>query len=132
MTRNTWHMARDADTLTLARHLPARFDVVARADLSGDAGLSLGRLAHQVRQDVWRGLQRVRGFSPVVRVTRAAHGVTIEAGGRLAAPRAAGGAEAALSDILTNPANRARWMTQAAKSQAAKGHSARGRKGRAV
>ncbi|WP_276716672.1 hypothetical protein [Pseudooceanicola nitratireducens] len=127
MTRNTWHMARDADTLTLARHLPARFDVVARADLSGDAGLSLGRLAYQVRQDVWRGLQRVRGFSPVVRVTRAAHGVTIEAGGRLAAPRAAGGAEAALSDILTNPANRARWMTQAAK-----GHSARGRKGRAV
>ena len=82
MTRNTWHMARDADTLTLARHLPARFDVVARADLSGDAGLSLGRLAHQVRQDVWRGLQRVRGFSPVVRVTRGDKVTAVPVGGK--------------------------------------------------
>ncbi|MEM8577330.1 MAG: hypothetical protein AAGF60_05725 [Pseudomonadota bacterium] len=75
-----WHILRDGDTLTLAWHLPARFDVSAQGHLPGGRA---ERLAHQIRQDLWRALQNVRGFSPVVRLEREGDGWRVTAGGRV-------------------------------------------------
>jgi non-ribosomal peptide synthetase component F len=108
--RGGWHVAREADGLTLARHWPPRFDVSGRAVLAGAAEeLSLTRLAHQVRQDLWRALQSLRGFSPVVRLTRCERGIEIVAGGRAAAPIPAG-ATARIEEVLSDPRRNDRWI----------------------
>ncbi|MFY1709730.1 hypothetical protein [Tritonibacter scottomollicae] len=107
-----WHISRAEGELTLSRQLPARFDVVATTTLPvGDPM----RLAHQIRQDMWRALQRVRGFSPVVRLTRQGEVIRVEAGGRVAAPVAPGLA-AEIGAVLACPARRARWVAQAQRS----------------
>ncbi|MEX5577042.1 hypothetical protein [Pseudophaeobacter sp. A-200-2] len=115
MTRNSWHIARTSDTLTLSRCLPARFDLAVETMLPDGDSL---RLAHQIRQDMWRALQDVRGFSPVVRVAQTAEGVRVTAGGRvlgLVSPVLAERIEA----VLENPANRGRWLRHAARGQGA-------------
>lgn len=105
MTVPRWHILTSGDTLTLARHLPPRFDVVAETRLPA---MGRRRLAHQVRQDMWRALRRLRGFSPVVEVSRDGDGLRLRAGGRVA-----GGCPPATSDriaaVLADPGNRARW-----------------------
>ncbi|EAQ02756.1 hypothetical protein OB2597_15280 [Pseudooceanicola batsensis HTCC2597] len=113
MRRNSWHILRQDDALTVARHLPPRFDVAAAADLPAARALSLRRLAQQVRQDIWRALRNLRGFSPVVRVTDLGRVLRIEAGGRLADPRRAGGAGDVLAAVLSDPANHGRWLRHA-------------------
>ena len=67
MSRKRWHILREGDSLTMTRALPVRFDVAAGTTLPGGGRL---RLAMQVRQDLWRALQALRGFAPVVQVTR--------------------------------------------------------------
>lgn len=112
MAKPKWHTQRDGDVLTLARHLPARFDVSAETTVR--AG-SATRLAHQVRQDLWRALQDLRGFSPVVQVTAQADGMHIKAGGAVngALPKAK--TEAQIAELLARPASRQRWERFAAK-----------------
>lgn len=107
--RRGFHTLRDGAVLTLARRVPVRFDVAASTRLP-DA--RRGRVAHQVRQDLWRNLQSLRGFSPVVRVIRQADGLLVEAGGQVdgAIPR---GTEARIADLLADPQRRARWMAHA-------------------
>lgn len=80
MSRKGWHVLRDGPRLTLARKLPARFDVEAATNLPAAGRL---RLAWQVRQDIWRALQRQRGFSPVIEVTSGPGGLFVRAGGRI-------------------------------------------------
>jgi len=107
-----WHILRTDGALTLCRQLPARFDVAASTTLPmGDPV----RLAHQIRQDMWRALQRVRGFSPVVQLTREGDVIRITAGGRVAGP-VAPGLSAQIADLLACPAHRARWVAQAGRS----------------
>lgn len=107
-----WHITRGAGGLTLSRQMPARFDVVASTTLpQGDPV----RLAHQIRQDMWRKLQKVRGFSPVVQLTREGDVIRVEAGGRVAAP-VAPGLSGEIADLLACPAHRARWVAQATRS----------------
>lgn len=93
--------------LTLARRVPARMDVQAQTVLPGM--LRRGRVAHQVRQDLWRALRRVRGFSPVVQVSRHPEALLIRAGGQIDGARPAGLCER-IAAVLENPANRARWI----------------------
>lgn len=107
MARNDWHILRDEDGLTLARHLPARFDVSA---VSLFPLCHAGRLAQQVRQDMWRALQRVRGFSPVVRVERLDTGLRVTAGGRVPPASKSASVVQRLDDLLANPQVRARWL----------------------
>ena len=96
-----------ADGLTLSRHLPPRFDVAASTRLpAGD----LHRVAHQVRQDMWRALQNVRGFSPVVEVQTDGAELRVTAGGRVAG-RAAAGLNARIADVLEDASNRKRWIS---------------------
>ncbi len=91
----------------MARHLPARFDVSVVSDLPlCDAG----RLARQVRQDMWRALQRVRGFSPVVRVERFEDVMRVTAGGRLPRSSQSAWVSERLDALLNDPRKRHRWL----------------------
>ncbi len=108
--RDRWHILEAGDTLTVARRLPVRFDLRVAAGFPEAHRL---RLAHQIRQDVWRALQRLRGFSPVVAVTRTATGLWVEAGGAIDG-RVPGTAAPCLATLLGDPVHRARWLRYAA------------------
>jgi hypothetical protein len=111
MTSPRWHILRDGHAVTLARHLPVRMDLCVRATFHAPTPVSRTALAHQIRQDVWRALRRLRGFSPVVRVGHTGAAIAVEAGGRCAGP--AGGAADRIADVLDNRANRRRWLAHA-------------------
>jgi len=106
MRRDEWHILRDAGSLTMARHLPVRFDVAARTVLPGRSRL---RMARQVRQDLWRALRSLRGFSPVVRVSATGAGLVVTAGGRVEGPLARSAVEARIDALLSDPVCRSRW-----------------------
>ena len=81
--RGNWFEIYDGPCFTLARRLPARFDISREISMPL---MSAPRLARQIRQDIWRKLQSIRGFLPVVEITdRGAH-LHIRAGGELACP----------------------------------------------
>ncbi|SOH94134.1 hypothetical protein SAMN06273572_103161 [Monaibacterium marinum] len=109
MSRSSWHMNRTDTVLTLSRQLPARFDVDATASFPA---LRRGRLAHLIRQDLWRALQSLRGYSPVVEVTNTPDGVVVRAGGRVAGP-VTQATQARIAAVLADPDNRARWIANA-------------------
>ncbi len=117
--RTAWHLQRDGAVLVLSRRLPARFDLSAATVLQAGAyPVSRGRLAHQIRQDVWRCLQNLRGFRPVVQITHdaAAGALHVIAGGALptrTASAARSKAETLLADLLADPARRSRWLRHA-------------------
>lgn len=104
-----WHTLRDGDSLTLARQLPPRLELAVQTTLPR---VNPERLAHQIRQDLWRALQNVRGFSPVVRLDPTAQGWAVTAGGRAPQPIADAVYERARA-VLDDPANRARWVRHA-------------------
>lgn len=106
-----WHILRDNGALTLARQLPVRFDFAVRTTLGPGDAL---RLAHQIRQDLWRALQRLRGFSPVVRLEPQGAGWDVTAGGRASGPVPASVLHLA-QNVLMSPANQSRWLRHAQK-----------------
>lgn len=106
MSRPTWHIQSDETSLTLSRLAPARFDVFSETVLP--AGRKL-RLAHQVRQDLWRALQDMRGFTPVIEVREAAEGLIVKAGGQFSGVFPKASTEARIADVLADPAKRDRW-----------------------
>lgn len=106
LTARRWHILREGATLTLARQLPVRFDVGVVAEFPKMGKL---RLAQQVRQDMWRALRGVRGFSPVVHVEERDHGLRLRAGGRVEGPAPRAGLETIIAGVLACPRNRARW-----------------------
>lgn len=108
-----WHEARDAAGYTLARHWPPRFDVAASASFPE---VRRGRLARQIRQDMWRALKGLRGFSPVVQVAPGEGGLTVTAGGRL--PTSVPGVETRIQELLQDPSRRARWISWAKRRDA--------------
>ena len=112
--RDGWHLLREGDVLTLTRRVTVRFDLSACTVLP-TAGRVLGRarLAHQIRQDVWRRLQGLRGFTPAVRVAQGLDGMHVTAGGAVNAAVPLQWAQAALDDVLADPALRQRWMRHA-------------------
>ena len=114
MSKPRWHITRDGDTLTLSRLAAARFDVSARTVLP-DAGRA--RVAHQVRQDMWRSLQDLRGFTPVVEIRRENGQLYVTAGGQMAGPIAKQAIETAIKDVLDDPKCRARWVAHATRRQ---------------
>jgi|SRR6056297_919037 len=108
--RGGWFACRDGARYVLARQWPPRFDVAAT---SAFPPVRRGRLAQQIRQDLWREVRGLRGFSPVIQIDAPASGqMIVRAGGRLE-----GGAPAGLrdriKDLLDSPAHRARWLTWA-------------------
>ena len=101
-----WHILGDSDKLILSRHIPARFDVAVCTVLPR---ANMLRLAHQIRQDMWRAMQRVRGFSPVVEVRAFEEEAHVRAGGRVFGAVSPATAPQ-IADILEDTANRARWL----------------------
>lgn len=110
MSRVRWHIVTEGDTLTLSRRLPARFDVAAQTRLP-DAGRA--KVAQQVRQDMWRALQDLRGFAPVVQVRREGNELVVVAGGEVAGVVARAHLEGLIQEVLDAPAKRARWVRHA-------------------
>lgn len=113
MTRSRWHITRTDSSLTLSRRLPARFDVAAETVLPAGDPL---RLAHQIRQDMWRRLQSLRGFSPVVEIAAEGQGFKVRAGGQVTG-RVPSNAAGQIAEVLENPASRARWIRHAGRGQ---------------
>lgn len=109
-----WHILRENDVVTLCRQLPANMDVSASVVLPAAGPL---RLAHQIRQDMWRAVQNVRGFSPVVRIEPVEGGVRVTAGGRVLGP-VAPGLRDRIAAVLEDPAKRHRWLRNAARREA--------------
>ena len=113
MGRGAWHTARDGDTVTVSRKRTARFDLAEVTFLPGE-GLARSLIAHQIRQDMWRKLQRLRGFCPAVRVTAQPGGVAVLAGGAVEGP-ITDRARAQVGELLADPALRDRWVRNARK-----------------
>lgn len=98
-----WYHGQVGDAIVVSRLWPARFDIVAETVLNVRNPI---RLAHQIRQDVWRALRHLRGFAPAVQI--AADGAVV-AGGQLGfAPSLAD--VGCLENVLGNPQNRLRWI----------------------
>jgi hypothetical protein len=104
-----WIEARAEGEYTLARRWPARFDVSATARFPA---LSESRLAQQIRQDMWRELKSLRGYTPIVQVTIAPSGLVVTAGGQLDG-RAPAETVSKIDALLNDPARRARWSNWA-------------------
>ncbi len=100
-------MLRDKGVVTHARRLPARFDVYAEAWFPD---LRQGRLAVQIRQDLWRRLQHLRGFSPVVEVRTQDGGLVVRAGGSVDGVFPKGATTELIQTLLDDPAKRTRWI----------------------
>lgn len=113
MTQKNWHIERQGTRTTVARQLPARFDVSACAEFPL---VSPTRLARQIRQDMWRTLQSVRGFSPVVQVEQSETGLSVTAGGRALHPVPANLAEK-IDALLHDASRRARWIAWAQRAK---------------
>ena len=107
--RGRWHILRDAGAVTLARRLPVRLDVAVEARFEAVRAVPL---AHQIRQDMWRALQNLRGFSPVVDVARLGDGLRVKAGGQAQAPWPKH-TEDQVATLLLDPVKRARWVRYA-------------------
>ena len=109
MSRRSFHIQRDAESVTVTRYLPARFDIVVETRFPP---LRKGCLAQQIRQDLWRRLRAVRGFSPVVEVRDAGGELHVRAGGRMDCnfPR---GLTPAIEEFLAQPDLRQRWIAHA-------------------
>ncbi|WP_299045585.1 hypothetical protein [uncultured Tateyamaria sp.] len=109
MARTCWHILHEGGRVTLCRHLPPRFDFAVRTMLPGGRAV---RLAHQIRQDLWRALQNVRGYSVVVQLDRRADGWQVTAGGH-AARAVLAAVVAQAQAVLNDPRNHARWVRSA-------------------
>ncbi|UWQ19517.1 hypothetical protein K3551_09180 [Jannaschia sp. M317] len=110
-----WFVRRDGDRFSLTRRLPLRWDVAAETVLPD---LGRRRLAHAVRQDMWRMLQDLRGFSPAVEVVRAGATCRLRAGGRVDGRRPSD-LPARIQALLEDPGHRAAWVRSAAHRGAA-------------
>lgn len=111
-----WNITKNEGQVTVSRQLPARFDVSATTQLAGGNTV---RLATQIRQDLWRALQNLRGFSPVVQITPVDGQLNVQAGGRVMG-KVTANLEAEIAAVLENPRNRARWL-KCAQYQRSKG-----------
>ncbi|MEL7014122.1 MAG: hypothetical protein AAFO72_12680 [Pseudomonadota bacterium] len=101
-----WHLVRGEGFVLLARRWPARFDVCAMTILPP---MRLVPLVHMVRQDIWRALRRLRGFSPVVEARVTDLGVSVTAGGQVSGPLPAKALVERLRAVLDHAPNRERW-----------------------
>lgn len=111
MSRSKWHILKEEGALTLARSLPVRFDFSAQVMLPC---CGKRRLATQIRQDMWRLLQNLRGFSPVVRIEEAGTQLRVTAGGSVARhPFPKAQSEAKLHELLADQKSVIRWLAYA-------------------
>ena len=110
MAKPRWHILRDSHGLTLTRRLPVRLDLSAKVVFPNVRKLYL---AQQIRQDLWRRLQNLRGFAPVVRIENHVGGVLVTAGGQVDGMVNRSRCEAEIQYLLMDQVLQARWLSQA-------------------
>ena len=110
MAKQRWHILRDSHGVTLTRRLPVRFDLSSQVVLPNARKLYL---AQQIRQDLWRLLQNLRGFAPVVRIENHVGGVLVTAGGQIDGMVNRNRCEVEIQCLLTDEGLQARWLSQA-------------------
>ena len=108
-----WTIAKTETSVTVSRLDPARFDVRVEAKFELRQ-ISRTRLARQIRQDMWRALQKVRGFSPAVTVSIEPTVICVTAGGALLSGSSGRARiQGLIRALLDNGDNRARWLNHA-------------------
>ncbi len=107
--RKGWHIAEADGVWTLSRHAEARFDLRAETWLPICHPV---RLMHQIRQDIWRALQRLRGFAPAVRLATNGGVWMVQAGGQVKG-RMTEAHRSTLETVLWDEQNRTRWVRYA-------------------
>ncbi len=133
----TWVLTHD-ETVTLlhAKGAPARWDLQVTAswslpDLAVRRAQFRARMCHQIRQDIWRKLKDLRGFSPMVAVDLSdqpgrAQLLTVQAGGSIPVQAHLSPRHREQVESLLNEQDRQnRWMRHAARSSAFVGVLAR-------
>ncbi len=113
MKRGDWHILKAKGALTVTRQVPPRFDVAVATVLPLADPL---RLAQQIRQDMWRAVQNVRGFSPVVKVEEQGDGLLVTAGGRVAG-RVSGNLASEIRAVLDDETKQTRWLRYARRNK---------------
>ena len=107
----TWLHKQLGDTFVVCKRLPVQFDLLAETNLPPCRSQ---KLALQIRQDMWRLLQNVRGLLPAVEVTGRETVIYVRAGGQLTCSVHVRSAQAKLQDMLDDPTYRQRWINYAA------------------
>lgn len=100
-----WSITPTPEGMRLHRPGRQRLDFAASATISHARPK---RLAHQIRQDLWRALQNLKGFSPVVEIS----GDTVRAGGQVDGPIPPT-AQSTAQALLDSPKHRRRWLRHA-------------------
>ena len=62
----TWAIEQSDTHVLVTRRKPVRWDISAKVEFPPCHPL---RLAHQIRQDMFRDLQKIKGFCPAVEIT---------------------------------------------------------------
>ena len=106
----TWIHKQFGDTFVLGKRFPVQFDLLAETIFPLCRSQ---KLALQIRQDMWRLLQNVRGLLPAVEVTGRETGMYVRAGGQLTCSVQVCSAQVKLQNMLENPAYRQRWINYA-------------------
>lgn len=107
----TWLHKSVGQTYVMGKRFPVQFDLLAETILPICRSQ---KLALQIRQDMWRILQNLRGFLPAVEVTGHAMGMHVRAGGQLTCSVHIRYAQLKLQDMLDDPTYRQRWINYAA------------------
>ncbi len=68
------------DMLLIFRRTPVRFDLCVGARC---LSCRMNYVGHQIRQDIWRALQNLRRFLPVVEIGIVTDNLSLRAGGQL-------------------------------------------------
>ncbi|WP_138465066.1 hypothetical protein [Poseidonocella sp. HB161398] len=106
-----WQVIRNGDSVLLCRPGRGRLDIAAGAAFPA---LRPVVLAHEIRKDLWRMLQDLRGFSPVVEIRATAAGLEVRAGGEMSGGvQPPPGIGARIGGLLEDPRKRARWIAHA-------------------
>ena len=101
----TWLIDQSETHVLVTRRKPVRWDVQGWAEFTPCHPL---RLAHQIRQDLWRELQKIKGFCPAVEITLG-DTFKVRAGGRIQRhipPRT----NEKIETLLNSSAHRRRWL----------------------
>lgn len=105
MRRNGWYVSDSDGEYILSRRFPARLDVFEAANFPF---VNKARLANQVRQDLWRAMKHLRGFSPVIHIATTPSGLRLKAGGQCGILPTQTSAK--IAELLEDPVRRARWI----------------------
>lgn len=87
--------------------------IPVRFDLSGEMHFLFLRsrlLASQIQQDMWKAVQDLRGFLPVIEIKKGTDDLSVLAGGQLNYPLHLGLVEVRLRQPFHDPQMRTRWL----------------------